>query len=372
MSSVDARNGEAQDRDNDESGHTSSRGSRFRFKSKRKSDKKVDDEDFYGTKRQRRSRSEETDQDPEKNRRRHRRHHHSQSSKRQRLDEEVNQNPSQPAVDDPAAYDDTYIPNTSSSQYRDPNVAFRESLFDAMADDEGAAFWEGVYGQPIHTYPQEREGPDGELERMTDEEYTAYVRARMYEKTHQHLLEEKARREKVRQKEKEEREARANARRQREPYGSKYERSAFDNTVEESLRRGEERRKRKRRKERWVEYQRQWEELKNAGEGQAADGRETQKKARQLIPWPVDSAKMADVHRKEEVEKFFAGGPDADVGALAVDALGQILKMERVRWHPDKIQQRLGHLGLDQTTLAAVTAVFQVVDNMWADRKGAK
>src|SRR5436853_946524 len=35
-----------------------------------------------------------------------------------------------------------------------PEAAFRESLFDAMADDEGAMFWESVYGQPIHNYPK--------------------------------------------------------------------------------------------------------------------------------------------------------------------------------------------------------------------------
>ena len=40
----------------------------------------------------------------------------------------------------------------SWNQAKDPEAAFRESLFDAMADDEGAAFWEGVYGQPIHVY----------------------------------------------------------------------------------------------------------------------------------------------------------------------------------------------------------------------------
>src|SRR5436190_10673322 len=35
-----------------------------------------------------------------------------------------------------------------------PDTAFRESLFDALADDEGAAYWESVYGQPIHIYPR--------------------------------------------------------------------------------------------------------------------------------------------------------------------------------------------------------------------------
>ncbi|KAJ8120335.1 hypothetical protein ONZ43_g2935 [Nemania bipapillata] len=88
-------------------------------------------------------------------------------------------------------------PNPYEQPPLDPDAAFRESLFDAMADDEGAAYWEGVYGQPIHTYSREerRVGPEGELERMDDDEYAAFVRQKMWEKTHQGLLEERARRE---------------------------------------------------------------------------------------------------------------------------------------------------------------------------------
>ncbi|KAH6687243.1 hypothetical protein F5X68DRAFT_261461 [Plectosphaerella plurivora] len=55
-----------------------------------------------------------------------------------------------------------------------PDTAFRESLFDAMADDEGAAYWEGVYGQPVHVYASEAAGPTGELEQMNDEEYATW------------------------------------------------------------------------------------------------------------------------------------------------------------------------------------------------------
>ncbi|CAI4217990.1 unnamed protein product [Parascedosporium putredinis] len=73
-------------------------------------------------------------------------------------------------------------PNPHEEPPLDPEAAFRESLFDAMADDEGAAYWEGVYGQPIHVYSNERDGPQGELERMTDDEYAAYVRQKMWEK----------------------------------------------------------------------------------------------------------------------------------------------------------------------------------------------
>ena len=71
-----------------------------------------------------------------------------------------------------------------------------------MADDEGAAYWEGVYGQPLHIYEDEyaaanHGGAEGSLERMSEEEYAAYVRQRMWEKTNAGLLEEKARREQM-------------------------------------------------------------------------------------------------------------------------------------------------------------------------------
>src|SRR5277367_1596479 len=144
--------------------------SKFRFKSmKRKSNH---DDDYQGS----------SHSDGHRHRYCHR-HHHSKRRK-----------PSEPP-DDPAHYDDTYLPNTSSAQYLDPDTVFRESLFDAMADDEGAQFWEGVYGQPIPKIPPVKRGPTGKLEAMTEDEYAAYVRAEMYKKTHQYLFEEKTRRE---------------------------------------------------------------------------------------------------------------------------------------------------------------------------------
>src|ERR1700742_2725384 len=65
-----------------------------------------------------------------------------------------------------------YEPQAQANNSTDlpPDQAFRESLFDAMGDDEGAAFWENVYGQPIHHYPDTYQDEEtGELERMTDD-----------------------------------------------------------------------------------------------------------------------------------------------------------------------------------------------------------
>ncbi|PQE21132.1 Reticulocyte-binding 2 like a protein [Rutstroemia sp. NJR-2017a BVV2] len=306
--------------------YRSSRKSRFRFKSKRK------------------AHEEEDERSSEQPRERRHHHHHHRSKRRKR-----SASPST-AKDDPCLYDDTHLPNASSSQYLDPDTAFRESLFDAMADDEAAEYWEGVYGQPIHTYPDVKEGPTGELERMTDEEYTAYVRGKMYEKTHQHLIEEKARREAARK----ERERLAQEGRKEEIEAEKFRRK-----VEESLRRGQERRSRKSWGEKWQTYIKKWEEL----------GINSAKVAVASIPWPVESGSRKDIN-PEEIRRFFLYAPSS--GQPTEAQLTKVLKLERIRWHPDKIQQKLGGQDVDEAVMQAVTAVFQIIDRMWSEARNGK
>jgi len=320
-SDVDAKLSDRRERDEDGDEYKSSHKSKFRFKSKRKSDRE-------------RSRS------PRRDGERHHRHHR---TKRRRS--------RSPAKDDPSLYDDTHLPNAASDQFKDPDVEFREHLFDAMADDEGALFWEGVYGQPIHTYPDVKEGPQGELERMTDEEYTAHVRAKMYEKTHQHLIEEREKRDAA----KKERERLAKE-------GRKEEREAqkFRQKVEESLRRGEERKSRKAWSEKWDAYTKKWETLASEGSSKIDIA---------SIPWPVESGRRNDVDLKE-IERFFLYAPTA--GQPTEMQLGKVLKQERVRWHPDKIQQKLGGQDVEEAVIQAVTEVFQVIDRMWSDLRDAK
>ncbi|KAG9233954.1 hypothetical protein BJ875DRAFT_462810 [Amylocarpus encephaloides] len=303
------------------------RTSKFRFKSRKRSH----DGEW-------RQRADDLAQD-----RHHRRHHH--RSKRRRS------SPSAAPKDDPSLYDDTYLPNTSSDQYVDPDVAFRESLFDAMADDEGAAYWEGVYGQPIHMYPDVKEGPAGELERMTDEEYAAHVRAKMFEKTHQHLIEEKSRREAA----KKERARLAEEGKQQEKEAKRFQRK-----VEESLRRGKERKNRKSWGDRWEEYIKEWDDL-----GQRKDT----KVAIASIPWPVESGRKIDLDFRE-MERFFLYAPTS--GQPTESDLGKVLKLERIRWHPDKIQQKLGGQDVSEDVLQAVTMVFQFIDRMWSEMRDGK
>ena len=279
----------------------------------------------------------------------------------------------------------------------DPQTAFRESLFDALADDEGAAYWEGVYGQPIHIYPDVKgasatgaNGNEdlGELERMTDEEYASYVRARMFEKTHQHIIEERQRREEEREKKRTEQRSRRARRNGMDTDEAEYEN--LRQRIEDSLKRGRERKIGRDNKDKWKEawrrYCKGWEdltkELHTAGlKNPSADeaGEEEERKVgrmknylRDALPWPVQSGKWTDVSR-HEIERFYRNAPpqnDEDVEGEA--NLAVLLKAERFRWHPDKVQHRFGGGdAVDVKTMERVTVVFQVVDGMRSDDKKA-
>ncbi|KAK3214033.1 hypothetical protein GRF29_28g1848489 [Pseudopithomyces chartarum] len=231
----------------------------------------------------------------------------------------------------------------------DSDALFRESIFDAMADDEGADYWERVYGQPIHIYPNTKPGPDGVLERMTDEEYADFVRSKMWEKSHQHIIEERAAREKVRQEQKD-----RNRRLEDETAKEEEEREKIRRQMEESLQRGAERKRAKERDAAWSTYLSKWDHLKTLQDPGDEHPRE-------IIPWPVESSKAKHVEPKA-IERFFTSSP-----AWREDALA-LLKAERVRWHPDKLQRRFGQY-LDVDTTKLVTAVFQVVDRLWNESK---
>ena len=234
--------------------------------------------------------------------------------------------------------------NLQAAFLDDPDAAFRESLFDAMADDEGADYWESIYGQPIHIYSNVKCSEEGgELEQMSDDEYTSYVRARMWEKTHQHVLEEQAKREEAKKRQAEDKKKRAE------------EAESFRQQIEQSLQRGRERKSRKSLKEAWTAYDKGWQAI------MAYDSSKTDTPPN--IPWPVKSGKMEHISQ-EEVESFFRMG--VDTGERSNELLS-LLKMERVRWHPDKVNQRVGARHLEEIKAKdAVTAVFQIIDSMWS------
>ncbi|KZM26898.1 uncharacterized protein EKO05_0011382 [Ascochyta rabiei] len=228
------------------------------------------------------------------------------------------------------------------------NEVFRESLFDALADDEGAAYWEGVYGQPINIYPTEKPGSDGKLERMTEDEYADFVRTKMWEKSHQHIVEEREAREKARQERKKQR-----SKYDEEAGRGEKEREGIRRQMEESLRRGEERKRAKQAAAAWETYNTKWDYLSRAEN--TAETEDT--KIRELIPWPVLSGNSKHVD-KEEIERFLRASLAWKEDSSA------LLKTERVRWHPDKMQRRFGQ-HIDEETIRTVTAVFQIIDQMW-------
>jgi hypothetical protein len=246
--------------------------------------------------------------------------------------------------------DDTHAPYYPSL---DPATAFRESLFDALADDEGAAYWEGVYGQPIHIYENTKTGPKGELEQMTEEEYAEHVRRKMWEKTHEHIMEEREAREKARkERKKRDEHLRENGDR------LEAEREAFQRRVQESLKKGEDRKKMKAMAAAWSNYLARWDDLRSTTK--LAD--ESAAAVRELIPWPVVSGRFKDVS-KDEIEHFIKHSSAPERTAM--------LKSERVRWHPDKMQHRFGQ-HIDTETMKAVTAVFQVIDRLWDEQRERK
>jgi len=239
--------------------------------------------------------------------------------------------------------------NSPRSPSLDPDAAFRESLFDAMADDEGAEYWESVYGQPVHIYPNTKPGPDGKLERMSDEEYAEFVRTKMWERSHQHILEERAARERARQERKYQ-----DRHLEEEAVKEDAEREKIRRQMEESLKRGAERKKAKEIEAAWEKYLRRWEDFRR--------NQESEREPREIIPWPVASCSASQVETRS-IEHFLASSP-----AWRNDPLA-LLKAERVRWHPDKMQQRFGRR-IDPGTMKLVTAVFQVIDRLWKERTG--
>lgn len=247
-----------------------------------------------------------------------------------------------------------------SARRLSPNDAFRESLFDALGDDEGAAYWESVYGQPIHTYdvPEVPKGPDGELEQMSEDEYASYVRARMWERSREGIAEEqeRLRAERVRAKAGEEEGRRRDQ-----------ERRAFDAAMMESLSRGAERRKTKAWEGAWGKYISSWDEIGkvfSAKDSTAGAATKSEPSLRNLLFWPVLSGKRRDVSPDAVREFMRRAPPSAD--------LLSTLKTERVRWHPDKMQHRYGAQGIEDVVMRSVTEVFQIVDRMWTEERERK
>ena len=342
--------------------YTATKSSRFRLKSESRSTnskrrhRDKGEKDGEGERSSKRHRSDERSPSRRSHRDSKRRHKHSSSSKsvhdytfaRSGEYQDPEKRHRESLFD---GLDDEGQEGPAASSVR-PDEAFRESLFDALADDEGAAYWEGVYGQPIHVYSNEKKGPDGKLERMSDEDYAEYVRAKMWEKSHEYIVEE--------------REARAKQRKQQSKHKHQMEeelakadeeRNDIRRQMRESLKRGEERKRAKELEASWSRYVKKWEDLK----GYKDLAQETSTRVQEIIPWPVASGCWSSVS-KDAIEYFFENS------SVWKDDAAAMLKVERVRWHPDKMQQRFGQ-HINPETMKSVTAVFQVIDKLWSERR---
>ena len=227
----------------------------------------------------------------------------------------------------------------------DPESAFRESLFDALADDEGAEYWENVYGQPIHTYASTYEEEDGGIRAMTDEEYVEHVRSEMWKKTHKGLLEERERRNAVAEEARKAKEEQERAARE-----AWKEHKVFTDRVEASLKKGRLRDQKKREDQAVERYTAAWKHFEAATQDTVVE-----------VPWPTMTGSVKEVS-KAHVENFMeCVARRQHSGDLK---LVGFLKKERVRWHPDKMQQR-ARGQLDDSSIKMVTAVFQLIDDMW-------
>ncbi|CAK4030318.1 Hypothetical predicted protein [Lecanosticta acicola] len=292
---------------------------------------------------------------------------------------ERSEHPDEPEAAHPFPREPT---NSDQSGQFDANAAFRDSLFDALADDEGAAYWESVYSQPIHVYPRPtKETAQGELEQMNDEEYAAYVQAKMWEKQHPEIVRDRERQKKQRKEEEEERT------RRREEFVRRKQRAAWERAQQDGARKfagvdgddyeyefdfeGRKESASKRSAEShtsitqreysqaWQRYLAAWDELKHellhAGES-ADEGGEPSKR----IPWPVLGGRAVT---RPNIETFMQNIPQGERSRV------HILKAERVKWHPDKMQQRFGGK-VDEGTMKVVTGVFHVVDAALEEERG--
>jgi hypothetical protein len=246
-------------------------------------------------------------------------------------------------------------------------AAFQTSLFDALADDEAASYWESVYSQPIHVYlrPVEQT-PSGELQDMDDETYAAYVQRKMWEKQNPEIVIERDRMEEKRKEEQEAKEQR------REEFVRARQKEAWDYAGRAKGSRNEEGddshrpgRKSKTREpddevyaRAWTAYLSAWDALKAALAQETSASSDPAKSPSKRIPWPTLQNRPAT---RPNIEAFMRHAPATNGEGKITSAQLQALKIERVRWHPDKVQQRFAG-AVDEGTMKVVTGVFQVVD----------
>jgi flagellar biosynthesis GTPase FlhF len=112
---------------------------------------------------------------------------------------------------------------------------------------------------------------------------------------------------------------------------------------------------------RWKEYNRAWAELRNMPAASRAS-----RNPRTAIPWPTDIGSFRSCHDVSpyDIEAFFGYG-------VSVSGRGQllaILKVERSKWHPDKVQHLFG-AQVDEPTMDRVTQISQIVNQLYTQEQ---
>lgn len=254
----------------------------------------------------------------------------------------------------------------SSTHYQnlDPDTAFRESVLDALSDADGAAYWQRVYGVDLSTIPRTKtDRTTGATERTTDDERVALARRMIFEsqKAPREKDEERRRRKKREEESRRQhrddddeeptrRTAEKERRQRKERVRAAEAERRMQEEIERSLRRGEERRKRAEMKSKFDEYSQRWAEW---------DGEQA------TIPWPTLTGARNGITERE-IRSFLVRGLELKtVGSKEFLAR---LKEQRVRWHPDKMQQKMGGKDkVDKRVMADITMIFQVIDTLYDD-----
>lgn len=296
--------------------------------------------------------------------------HHSREHghrKKQRLHE---QNDSSLPSANETAHPFPREPTDADHTHLNATDAFRESLFDALADDEGAQYWEGVYSQPLHVYSRPSIVTEkGELEQMGDEEYAAHVKTKMWERKNPHIVRERQRAERDRKEAEEEQTKRREAFVRRKEHraweraqsggrarqaGDEEAEKVFSRHTNSNTSHGRDMEK-KEYAVAWSTYLTAWEQLKHELlSSSTARNTDPTASASRRIPWPVLPSKLVV---RPNIEAFMR-----EASSSGADQL-RVLKQERVKWHPDKMQQRFAGR-VDEGTMKLVTGIFQVVDGM--------
>ncbi|KAL3469609.1 hypothetical protein BJX99DRAFT_240999 [Aspergillus californicus] len=262
----------------------------------------------------------------------------------------------------------TTEPVNLDSHSLSPNAAFRECLFDAMADEEGAAYWESVFGQPLHKF-------GSSVDAWNAEEFSEYVRGELWKKTRDGKIEEYERLKTERK-----RKVQADS----ENIKLEKERESRSK-AEEAFRQKSNKQEEKRRLEvywtnAWDTYLMSWAEIEHMREDEAAlaaQGLDSKENIdiRNLLAYPVSSGKEKDIS-KHNIGEFMLHAPRLSplVGRTTAAPepiktyVLQTLKTERIRWHPDKIQHRYGaSFGVNESLMKSVTRVFQIIDGLYQD-----